>query len=124
MTSWSWSSDGRVLSRFDRSAEANEYRRLYNRSRWRKLRRDHLDANPFCKFCEAQQRVTLAKVVDHVTPHRGSEDLFFDPLNLQGLCKPHHDASKAQQERGGWSSMSDAKGYPIDPSHPQNKGGV
>jgi len=71
-------------------------------------------------MCEAQGRITLATVVDHIVPHRGDRDLFFDPTNLQSLCKPHHDGAKAQMERGGWSSMADADGYPIDPNHHQN----
>ena len=30
-------------------------------------------------------------VVDHIEPHRGDEDLFWDPTNLQSVSKEYHD---------------------------------
>ena len=44
--------------------------------------------------------IVAACVVDHVTPHRGNEDLFFDYHNTQSLCKAHHDSTKQSMERG------------------------
>jgi 5-methylcytosine-specific restriction protein A len=33
----------------------------------------------------------MAKVVDHIKPHKGNKEEFFDLNNLQALCKRHHD---------------------------------
>lgn len=106
------------MSRYDNRPE---WRRLYWTARWKKLRLAHLTSHPICVFCQATGMIRPATVVDHVTPHRGDEVLFWDEDNLQSLCKSHHDAAKAQEERGGYSSLSDADGYPIDPNHPQNR---
>lgn len=113
--------EGRPLSRWDRSEEALEWRRLYWTARWKRERLSFLQAHPICRYCQAVGNIRPATVVDHVTPHKGDLDLFWDQDNWQPLCKSHHDAAKAQEERGGYSSLSDADGYPIDPNHPQNR---
>lgn len=95
----------------------DDWQYLYNSTRWRKLRRVHLNGEPMCRFCKAQGYRTLATVVDHITPHKGDEALFFDPSNLQSLCKDHHDATKAREERGGIVVGCDANGVPLDPGH-------
>jgi 5-methylcytosine-specific restriction protein A len=42
--------------------------------------------------CHDEGRVELATVVDHVTPHRGDPELFWDiEGNWQPLCKACHD---------------------------------
>ncbi|WP_262568948.1 HNH endonuclease [Agrobacterium tumefaciens] len=43
-------------------------------------------------------------ICDHITPHKGDRDLFFDAQNLQTLCKPCHDTVKQREERsrGRW----------------------
>ena len=35
--------------------------------------------------------MTSATVVDHITPHQGNQNLFWDTNNWQALCKPCHD---------------------------------
>ncbi|WP_245482984.1 HNH endonuclease [Agrobacterium sp. CNPSo 2736] len=47
---------------------------------------------------------TSKLICDHVTPHKGDRDLFFDASNLQTLCKPCHDTVKQREERsrGRW----------------------
>lgn len=75
--------------------------KLYTQRRWRKLRARHLDQNQLCVMCKAEGRVTEAKVVDHIVPHRGDMNLFWDADNLQSLCKPHHDVTKQSLEKGG-----------------------
>jgi 5-methylcytosine-specific restriction endonuclease McrA len=51
-------------------------------------------------MCIEREIVTAAEVVDHVVPHRGDEDLFFDPRNLQSLCKHCHDSTKQRIDLG------------------------
>ncbi|WP_256371941.1 hypothetical protein [Roseivivax sp. THAF197b] len=38
-------------------------------------------------------------MVDHVIPHRGDMQLFWDRTNWQALCAHHHNAHKQRQER-------------------------
>lgn len=67
--------------------------------RWQKARARFLSANPLCAYCQRQGRYTAATVVDHITPHRGDADLFWDEANWQALCSPHHDGDKRREER-------------------------
>lgn len=61
------------------------------------------------------KRVTPANVVDHVKAHKGDETLFFDPSNLQSLCKPHHDSDKQMLEKSGRVRVRiGLDGYPIE----------
>ena len=69
--------------------------------RWNKYRRSYLIDHPFCRECELHATITLATVVDHIIPHKGSYALFWDTNNHQPLCKRHHDI-KTQREDGGW----------------------
>lgn len=92
----------------------------YKTSRWVKLRALHLSLSPLCVFCQQQGRTTAASVVDHITPHRGSEDLFWDPDNLQSLCASCHSATKQVQETHGYSQSAGKDGFPLDAAHPWN----
>jgi len=62
-----------------------------------------------------------ADVVDHIVPHRGDAKLFWDPANLQSMCKPHHDSSKAQLEHKGFVDDIGTDGFPVDENHPFNR---
>lgn len=43
-------------------------------------------------------RVTIATIVDHVIPHRGDMDLFWDASRWQPSCDFHHSVVKQQLE--------------------------
>lgn len=45
--------------------------------------------------------------VDHKAQHKGRADLFFDPSNLQLLCKQCHGSAKARIERGSRMQRTD-----------------
>lgn len=55
-------------------------------ARWRKAREQHLRAHPLCAECKRHGRITPARVVDHIVPHRGDQVLFWDESNWQSLC--------------------------------------
>ena len=59
--------------------------------RWRKARVLFLRKHPLCVECLREKRLTPATVVDHILPHRGDEQLFWDEGNWQPLCKACHD---------------------------------
>jgi 5-methylcytosine-specific restriction protein A len=60
-------------------------------SRWNKARKMYLAAHPLCEQCLKEGRYTKATVVDHIRPHRGNPELFWNPDNWQALCKKCHD---------------------------------
>ena len=68
-------------------------------SRWQRARATYLKQHPLCVMCLAEGRTEPATVVDHITPHEGNQELFWDSQgNWQPLCKTHHDTDKAEQE--------------------------
>ena len=69
--------------------------------RWRRARRRYLARHPLCVACAAAERLEPATVVDHVVPHRGDQELFWDEANWAALCKPCHDAKTAREGRWG-----------------------
>jgi 5-methylcytosine-specific restriction enzyme A len=82
------------------------------------MRRLQLQRQPLCALCEARGKVTAATVVDHVIPHQGSKQLFWDSNNFQSACKPCHDSLKKQIEHRGYSTEIGVDGWPTDRSHP------
>ncbi|OYR14268.1 putative prophage LambdaSo holin [Brucella rhizosphaerae] len=68
-------------------------------SRWDKAAVTYKRDNPLCIGCEAVDRVEVAKVVDHIIPHKGDQSLFWDKANWQACCAMHHDIVKQYLER-------------------------
>lgn len=66
--------------------------------KWQKARAEFLRSHPLCVMCEAEGRVTAATVVDHITPHRGNQSLFWDRSNWAPLCAHHHSSEKQREE--------------------------
>ena len=95
-----------------RSDDAVAYHRWYRIARWRRLRKAQLRLEPLCCKCRDEGRLTAAAVVDHIRPHRGNPALFWDPDNLQSLCRPHHDATKQREERGRVQVRIGTDGWP------------
>lgn len=63
--------------------------------RWQQRRLVFLRDHPLCAACEREGRLTPATVVDHVIPHRGDKELFWDESNWAALCVPHHNSKSA-----------------------------
>lgn len=78
-------------------------------TRWQKARLRFLKVHPLCVQCQKQGKLTRATVVDHVIPHRGDEELFWDTTNWQALCKSCHDRKTMTKDR-----------YPVY-SYPEHK---
>ena len=66
--------------------------------RWQKYRAWFLRKHPLCVYCQREGRTAAAEVVDHIVPHRGNRDLFWEPGNHQSLCAWHHNTTKAKEE--------------------------
>ena len=73
--------------------------------RWQAARARYLAEQPWCVTCAAVGVRTLATDLDHIVPHEGDHDLFWDETNWQGLCEAHHGAKTARESamktRGG-----------------------
>ena len=63
---------------------------------WQKARDAWLKRFPRCVMCNGR-----ATVVDHRTPHKGDQTLFWDKNNWQSLCGPCHNGAKQRLERKG-----------------------
>jgi 5-methylcytosine-specific restriction enzyme A len=82
--------------------------------RWRKYRLAQLQANPLCRFCLDRGLIVPATVVDHIQRHAGDTDpLFWNPANLQSLCKPCHDGVKQALDRSGQAHGFNDAGLPL-----------
>lgn len=92
---------------------SNPYGHLYGSGRWKRIRRDQLRTQPLCEYHLARDQVVIATIADHVDPHKGDEELFWDG-KLQSLCKQCHDSDKQREERGGKIRQQfAADGWPI-----------
>jgi 5-methylcytosine-specific restriction protein A len=72
-------------------------------AKWRKARKYYLSANPLCVKCREEDKLSVATVVDHITPHKGDKGLFWDQNNWAALCASCH-SRKTVQEDGGFGN--------------------
>lgn len=87
--------------------EANKVRRkktryrLYGRA-WSKYREGFLKKpeNALCVKCLQLGRIVATEEVDHIIPHCGDHNLFWDRANHQGLCKSCHSRKTAGRDGG------------------------
>lgn len=85
---------------WDKHRKDKEARKMYSTPQWRELRRRTLQAHPACVLClKRDGRVVPATICDHIRPHKGDAELFFDPDNVQSLCRLCHDSAKRREER-------------------------
>lgn len=100
---------GRYCDKHQAVYEANENRRKAIRNvdhskmytwNWRKYSQNYIKAHPLCRICLEDGKIIPATEVDHITPHKGDKDLFWQEDNHQPLCKPCH-SRKTVLEDGG-----------------------
>lgn len=75
------------------------WRKWYKTAEWRAIRWDTLVAASFT--CVRCKRIfeSADLVGDHIRPHRGDRDLFFDRSNVQCMCATCHSRDKQREER-------------------------
>ena len=78
------------------SSGTTKYSRLYGR-KWKEAKARFLANHPLCAQCRMDGLVRGADTVDHVTPHKGDESLFWDEANWQALCKRCHDRKTGRE---------------------------
>jgi len=69
-------------------------------SAWRRYRQAFLFKSPLCVECDKRGQITAATVVDHIAPHKGNMNIFWDKKNHQSLCKRCHDIKTARKDGG------------------------
>lgn len=99
----SQSHDGKERDR-QRSAAAL-WRAWYKTARWQALRRHILKRDLYtCQrtgvLLTGRHPAPNSPVVDHIKPHRGDPELFWDEKNLMAVSKAYHDSEKQKAEQG------------------------
>jgi len=56
----------------------------------------YLRRNPLCVKCLKEGKTTPVTVVDHIEPHRGDYDKFWNEDNFQSLCESCHNRKTAK----------------------------
>lgn len=77
--------EGQTRKVFTRRGKSSQWHDLYNSPAWRTRSKAFLKKYPFCFICGKPSRVT-----DHITPHRGDLNLFWDENNWQPMCWSCH----------------------------------
>ena len=86
--------------------------RGYN-SKWQKARESYLAAHPLCVECMKSGKYTKGTVVDHIVPHKGNKELFWNRQNWQTLCKECHDRKTLSKDvRRGKNAKPPVYDYP------------
>lgn len=91
----------------------------YQSRKWARRRRHQLMISPLCVMCQAQGKIEVAIVADHIQSHRNNWTLFLT-APLQSLCKKHHDEKTEGERRaiaGRLERGCDALGWPLDKRH-------
>jgi 5-methylcytosine-specific restriction protein A len=94
-----------------------DWSRWYGTPRWKRIARRQMRAEPLCRMCKEEGRISPATVADHIVPHRGDPFLFWSGA-LQSLCAKHHSAGKQRSEARGYDTRIGSDGWPTDPRHP------
>ena len=87
--------------------------RIYNTTRWKRLRLYQLSIEPLCRVCKRP-----ATDVDHIKPiSAGGEP--WDMDNLASLCHEHHSVKTAAERAGKrWYGWVGVDGVPVGGTHP------
>lgn len=82
------------------------WRKWYYTRRWKELRKEVWLRDEF--RCQQTGILLVGKypagnspVADHIKPHRGDPELFWDMANVQTVSKEYHDREKQRGERDG-----------------------
>jgi 5-methylcytosine-specific restriction protein A len=94
-----------------------QWQKLYGSAHWRRRAKAQLRAEPLCRLCAANGKVTPAQVADHIQRHEGDVNSFYLG-ELQSLCWDCHERVKKGIEHRGFDITIGADGWPVHPNHP------
>ena len=72
--------------------KSSEWHHLYNSRRWRTISHRFLKDYPICFICGAK-----ATIADHIIPHKGDLELFYNEGNLQPMCWRCHSRKTLEE---------------------------
>jgi 5-methylcytosine-specific restriction protein A len=73
---------------------------FYKTKQWTKLRLYILQRdNYLCAHCLKENKITAAKIVDHICPLEVDMAKGLDPDNLQVLCQAHHNRKTNEDKK-------------------------
>ena len=75
---------------------SKEFKSLYSH-RWNEYSKGRRRSFPLCAECLRQGKTKVAEATDHIVPHKGSYQLFWNYSNHQSLCKKCHDEKTAKE---------------------------
>jgi 5-methylcytosine-specific restriction enzyme A len=64
---------------------------------WEKARLAYIKGNPLYVECLKVKRVNPARAVDHIIPHKGDMEFFWEKANWQSLCIPCHNRKSSME---------------------------
>jgi 5-methylcytosine-specific restriction endonuclease McrA len=85
--------DGSAFTPFY-NAQSSGYK-MYDSGAWKTLRVRVLQKFPICPVCIHRGLLTPSVDVDHIKPHQGQREGFYDEGNLWALCKKCHAKKSA-----------------------------
>jgi 5-methylcytosine-specific restriction enzyme A len=85
---------------------------------WQRARLQHLSVNPLCVCCLANGVVEPATMVDHVIPHKGNMNVFWNSADWQSLCDWCHKAIKASVEHSWINGKAVKASLRLNRKHP------
>jgi 5-methylcytosine-specific restriction protein A len=88
------------ISRQQYNKQRPEWHNLYKSYRWRNARLRYLMEHPLCVECERIGRLISGNTINHIIPHKGNYDLFWNESNWETLCKRCHDRRTATYDGG------------------------
>lgn len=84
-----------IESRRERSEEAKKWAKMYKNKRYQRARKIFMIRHPFCAVCGKP-----AEHLDHIIPHKGDYNLFWDRSNWQSLCASCHSKKTIREMNG------------------------
>ncbi len=91
---------------YTRDKPARNARKMGYDKNWEKARIAHLQQHPLCVYCLQKNppEYTVATVVDHSIPHKGSYKIFWDKTKWVSSCTTCHNRKTASEDMGWWDT--------------------
>jgi len=104
-------------SREQRTAAAKAWRHLYRTAAWQALRRAAFHRDNFiCQICGKgvvlNPKHPHSAVGDHIKPHKGDLQLFYDLANVRTLGRSCHDRHAQREAHGTARPQIGDDGWP------------
>lgn len=87
-------------SQYNTYQRDKQAQKFYQSTRWKAVRKRHLNSEPLCRECKKNGKLVKASVVDHIVPVKQGGNPF-DDNNLQSLCWSCH-STKSAKEGSRW----------------------